>query len=169
MSVVLSQTEEQVALALWNLLIKILPEGVEVVKGQENRVGVPVNVDYVVFTILNRTRMGTNIDRYADPVKRMLQKVQINIQLDIHGPHGADNTQVITTVAQDSWSAEYFKTQNVEASILYASEPRQAAWTTGENQFENRWTFDMSIQANVVVGVPQEFADKLVLAPIGVP
>lgn len=167
MSATVSQTEANVTLALWNLLTALL--GVEVVLGQENRVGVPSAADFVVMTVMDRTRLGTNIDRYADPAKQLLQKVQIDVQLDVFGPRSADLAQVVTTVARDSWAAEFFKAQSVEAAILYAGEPHQMPWTTGENQYENRWTLTVALQANVVVSLPQGFADQLTITPTGVP
>lgn len=58
--------ETNIESALRSFLLSVLPTGVEVVKGQENRVPEPLNTDFVVFTSIRRRRIETNIDAYAD-------------------------------------------------------------------------------------------------------
>ncbi len=47
-------------------MLAILPAGVEVVAGQDNRVPEPEGADFVVMTPIGRQRLATNIDAYAD-------------------------------------------------------------------------------------------------------
>jgi hypothetical protein len=52
--------------ALRNFLITVLPVGVDVLEGQDNRSPEPSGSDFVVFTTLRRTRLATNFDTVAD-------------------------------------------------------------------------------------------------------
>jgi hypothetical protein len=52
--------------SLRTFLLSILPTGVEVVKGQINRVPPPEGNDYVVMTPIRRERLETNIDSFVD-------------------------------------------------------------------------------------------------------
>lgn len=47
-------------------LVSILPPGIPVVQGQQNRVPEPAAGDFVVFTEMFQRRLATNIDTYAD-------------------------------------------------------------------------------------------------------
>jgi hypothetical protein len=52
--------------ALGNFLVSILPSGVGVFEGQDNRVSEPSNTDFVTMTTILRQRIETNVDTYAD-------------------------------------------------------------------------------------------------------
>lgn len=66
MPVSISPTESQINAAFRTYLLNILPSGTEVVLGEQNRVSEPVGPDFLVFTPLFRTRLGTNWDTYLD-------------------------------------------------------------------------------------------------------
>ena len=52
--------------ALRTYLLGILPAGVEVFEGQDNRVPEPKTPNFVIMTTIARQRLATNIDTYAD-------------------------------------------------------------------------------------------------------
>lgn len=54
--------------ALRAFLIDVLPAGVEVIEGQDNRVPEPQGADFVVMTTIRRDRIATNQDDYQDCV-----------------------------------------------------------------------------------------------------
>jgi hypothetical protein len=62
----LSLTESQTLKALRSFLIAILPSGIEVVQGQDNRTPEPRGPDFVVMTPTLRERLSTNVDSYVD-------------------------------------------------------------------------------------------------------
>lgn len=59
-------TESQVQAAIRGFLISILPDGVEVVEGQDQAVPEPQGSRYVVMTPVGRPRLATNLVVYAD-------------------------------------------------------------------------------------------------------
>lgn len=164
-------TDRQLLTAIRAFLVAVLPVGVEVVKGQDNRVGVPKSKDFVVVTFMGRERQSTNrwaydLDRN---VRAVLQPTTVSIQVDIFGPNSAANVQVVSTLARDMFSYDNLRAQGVDAAILFASEPRQMAWIGGDQQYEDRWEVDLSVQANMVIEVPQDFADHAAITPVNVP
>jgi hypothetical protein len=228
MSVTLSFTESQTFAALRSFLLSILPGGIEVVRGQDNRVPEPEGNDFVVMTPILRERLETNVDTYADTAfigsisggtltvasvslgaiaagnqllgnnlaantvvtalgtgtggagtyaispsqtvasqimaagtQMLMQPTKVTIQLDVHGPNSADNTQIISTTWRDEYAVDQFATSGFDVTPLYASEPQQVPFINAEQQFENRWTIDVVMQANQVVTVPQQFASAL--------
>lgn len=66
MTVAVTPSDAQIRTALRTFLLSILPAGVDVVLGQDNRVPEPNEADFVVMTRLRADRLATNIDTYAD-------------------------------------------------------------------------------------------------------
>jgi hypothetical protein len=97
----------------------------------------------------------------AAGTQMLMQPTKVTIQLDVHGPNSADNTQIISTTWRDEYAVDQFATSGFDVTPLYASEPQQVPFINAEQQFENRWTIDVVMQANQVVTVPQQFASAL--------
>jgi hypothetical protein len=230
MSVTLNLTESNIFTAVRAYLLTVLPAGMEVVDGQDNRVPEPAGTDFVTMTPILRERLETNVDAYQDvaftasidgdtmtvtdvsvgsiavgaqllgnnlaansvvtafgtgtggdgtytvsPAQNvasqviaagtstLLQPVTVTIQLDVHGPCSADNTQIITTTWRDQYAVDQLALANsgYDLAPLYHSEPRQMPFENGEQQIEERWTFDLVLQANPIVTVPLQFASQL--------
>lgn len=118
---------------------------------------------------LNRT--------YADPItsqtltagtKDMIQPTELTVQLDVHGPNGGDNSQIISTAFRDELAATFFEASGVAAAPLHADDPMQVPFPNAEQQWEGRWTIQAHMQINPAVSVPQEFADQLSVTTIPV-
>jgi hypothetical protein len=228
MSISLSLTESQTLTALRSFLLSILPTGIEVVRGQDNRVPEPVGPDFVTMTPTLRGRLETNVDAYADAVftgsiagntltiatvgygslsvgstllganlaanttvtalgtgaggvgtytvspsqtiaiqtiaagvKTVLQPTQVSVQLDVHGPASADNSQIITTLFRDEFATSAFALSGFDVTPLYANDAHQMPYQNGEQQMEERWVVDVVMQCNPVLTVPQDFASQL--------
>lgn len=66
MPVSISPTQSQINAAMRSFLLGMVPPGVEVVLGEQNRVAEPSGQDFLVFTPMFRNRIATNIDTYVD-------------------------------------------------------------------------------------------------------
>jgi hypothetical protein len=88
----------------------------------------------------------------------IMQPTQVSIQLDVHGPDGADNAQVISTLFRDGYGYDQFASFGYDMRPLYTSEPKQIPFINSEQQYEARWTIDVEIQINPKVPVSQQFA-----------
>ncbi len=86
------------------------------------------------------------------------QATRLVYQLDVHGDGSADHAQTITTLFRDEYA-----TTALPPSIqpLWASDARQMPYITGQAQFEDRWIVEVSLQANIIVQTPQQFAERL--------
>lgn len=166
MTSTVSITETDILTALRTYLLTLVSIGCEIVKGQTNRVPSPASPNYVVMTPIMRMRLATNDDSYSDPFplsgsRSITQETRVTIQLDVHGPKSADNAQVISTMLRDMAACDSFKGSGFDIQPLYTSDPRQLPFITGEDQYEDRWSLDVEIQANPIVTVPQDFAAEL--------
>lgn len=66
MPAVLDFTEKQALIALRTVLLGMVPPGVEVIRAQVNRVPEPLGPDFVIYTLLRRHRLSTNVDTDID-------------------------------------------------------------------------------------------------------
>lgn len=92
------------------------------------------------------------------------QNVRVTYQLDIHGPSSGNNAAVISTLFRDPYATTFFATKGFALSPLHADDPRQLAFINAEQQYENRWTLDAVMEAQMSVETPQDFADQVDLS-----
>lgn len=97
-----------------------------------------------------------------------MQETHVMIQVDVHGPASADNAARIATLFRDQFAVTSFDGLGLALAPLYTSDPRQIPFEDGEQQTEERWTIDLSMQANVIITTTQQFADELIatLTPV---
>lgn len=98
----------------------------------------------------------------------LTEGTEIEVQLDIHGPQGADTAQIITTTFRDSYAAEFFAALDIDLAPLYGDEALQVPFPNKEQQWENRWVVKLRLQANPQVSVSQQFADQLTVETLEV-
>jgi hypothetical protein len=89
------------------------------------------------------------------------ESVQMAIQVDVYGPNSGNFAQIISAMFRDGYALEQFAAMSSAISPLYADEPRQLAFSDGEQQYENRWSIDVQLQIDQTITVPQQFADSL--------
>lgn len=173
MAATISILEDAVFAALRTFLTGILADTVEVVKGQENRVGEPESDDFVAMTPLFRTRLSTNVTTYTDTgtnpgTRNSRAAFAFHIQLDVHGPNSGDNATIIATLFRDEYAVIQFNAQNPNITPLYCDDPKQMPFINGENQYEDRWIITAVVQYNPVTQTPQDFADELDISIVSV-
>ena len=146
-------------------LLHILPDGIEVFQGQDNRVPEPIASDFVVMTAVDQKRLEFNVDLWSvapGAEDRATQtSMEIGVQLDIHGENSAANATRVAMTWQSSWAAEFLR--GGRAAPLYANEPHQTAFMNAEEQYETRWIVTIYLQAKPVLTLPQDYATGLAI------
>jgi hypothetical protein len=159
-------TQQNVFVAVRGFLQSLLP-GVDVIQGQINRVPSPAADNYVVMWPLFQEALATNLQAYQSPdagplgTSSYLQATKVTLQLDVHGTASTDNAVLITTLWNSDYGVTAIQAQGYDIAPLYTSTPRQAPFTTGEQQWDDRWVIDAVLQTNPVTTVPQDFAIEL--------
>lgn len=164
MSATVSPTEENVLAALRSFILSIVPDGVEIIEGQDNRVAEPAGPDYIVMTPTNRNRLSTNYSSWDEtgfnPTMIVAEyDTEFTAQLDLHGPNSSDYASAISTLFRDYYACDQMVGTGV--TPLYATDGKQMPFINGENQFENRWVMTVSLQITPAVSTPMQFADRL--------
>jgi hypothetical protein len=178
MSATVDLTEELTLAALRAFLLAVLPAGVDVCVGQDNRVPEPAASDFVVQTAFFKHRLSTNRTAYADgrltdPVAGVGQRQdtvpqQVTIQLDFHGPNSYDNASIVEGLWRSDVACDQLAAGGLAIAPLYASDPRQAPFSNGEQQVEQVWQVDLLMQCNPVITTGQDFAASLEVGVINV-
>ncbi len=173
MPVSIDLTDEDIYTALRTLLLAILPSGIEVIEAQINRAAPPKGPDYVVMNGVNRSRLSTNVENWTvsnpNPVTNTTQvSLEVQVQIDIHGPNGADNSTIIEALFRSGYGCDAFAASGFAIQPLYVDEAKQIPFIDGEQQYEDRWTFNAHMQANPVITRSQDFANQAIIDVINV-
>ena len=153
-----SITVDQVIDALADFLGPFVP-GAQVVRAQVNRVAMPSNPG-VVLTEMLQVDLSVPATDYQPDVDTatVYGPTRIDVQIDFYGAQAGEFCKTVKTAFRSHWGYEHFPA-NIKP--LYTSDGMQSPLTTGEQQYESRWTLTASLQYNPTVTVPQEFADVL--------
>lgn len=210
--------------AIRTFLLAVLPAGVEVVAGLDNRVPEPTSQNFAILTPISSLRLETNSTDFVDvffeasaagtaltvstvhygtisvgqrlygedvpantfvtaigatpgqyvisPAMTLASRpmasgyrvdnvpVQNTFQCDIHGPDSFNNTQIVSAMYRSDWAVDKFQESSSVIAPLFCSDPRQMAFRNGEQQIEQRWSIDLTVQCNNRVVVPQDYFDN---------
>jgi hypothetical protein len=173
MSFTLSLTETQIMTAVRSVLVAILPDGIEVFRGQTNRVPEPTALDFVVFTPIMRDRMSEVSTKVSDtfPTAQSTRadktSTRATIQIDIHGPAGADNAALLA-IGLRAVGNDLFQNTGFDVGFLWLGDAHQEPFVNAEAQIETRWVMDLAVQCNQTVTSPQEFATSVSVGVVNV-
>lgn len=159
-----SVTESQLDEAIRSFIIGVMPMGVTVIKGQQNRLPQPLK-DFVIFTSRTRRRISTEQVEWfpggevVDDLRRT-GGFEVIMQVDVYGPKAAENAQVIASLFRSSYACDRFKALVPSGAVqpLHSSDPQQMPLINAEEQYEQRWTMDAHMQANIYIEMDQETA-----------
>lgn len=155
-------TDSDIFAALRRFIVRhVVPEGVEVVQTQQNRVAMPTGPNFVMMTATRRTFQSSSYREYrlADEELDISRSTAVGIQVDFYGPDSADLAQRFATLFQDDYGYAAFAGSGVVP--LYCDDGTQMALTAGEKQYETRWKIDTVLQVNPAVSTPVQFASKV--------
>lgn len=162
-----SITESDVCTVLGNWLESIFPSTTIIRKGQQNQ-SAPPNCSFALMTIINRERLATNGWDYTETTRNVTEQTKFSVQVSVFGKGAGDLIQAATALWRDMNAVDFFAASGMPIAPLYASDPRQLGFINAEKQYEDNWSADFQLQANITLNVPQQFADKLTIDTIEV-
>lgn len=167
MTATLANTEDQIFDTVWGLVSSLFDPSLagQILKGNQNQTATPLGT-YAVIQPGIKIRQDQG-DRDYDPVA-LLQNVtrhtQYAYQVDCYGPSAPDWADIIAIAWRSLWACDQLNGQGANAPTtkaaiqpLYADEPQQLNIVNGEQQYEQRYMVKLYLQANQVVGLPQDF------------
>jgi hypothetical protein len=137
-------------------------QGGEVTRQQVNRVALPPSPCATLKEILQVDIHTPHLNYLPDDdIAEIMGPQRIDIQIDIYGLTSGEICKAIKSAFRTEWGAEQFPA-NIKP--LYTTDGIQAPLTTGEQQYESRWTLTASMQYNPIITVPQQYADEAEVA-----
>lgn len=104
--------------------------------------------------------------------KAVQMNAKVTVQLDFHASDdtSGDLANVVSALLRDEFGVDQFANQSPNYGVvpLYADDARQIPYLNDQSQVEFRWVVEAVLQANVVVGVPQQFSDAVVVTPVSI-
>lgn len=152
-------TDEDVFTALGQFIASL---GLEPIQGQVNRTASPAENDYAVMTPLRLAQIATNQTEYIGPngtTKNVTLAQEIRFQVDFHGPNSSQFATLFQMLFRDNYAIDIFSALGYPLVPCYSTDPIQAPFITGGQQYENRWTVEAVMQGNPQSVVPQQYAD----------
>ena len=157
-----SLTIDVVIAALGAFLQPFIGTDTPIIRAQENRVPPPGVAGYVELTEILQVLLETPIDigNGANSQTDITGPKRIDIQIDFRGPSAGDWCTAVETIFRSPYAVAQFASAP-GITPLYCSDGHQVPLTTGEQQYETRWTVTASLQYNPTVSVPQQSATAL--------
>lgn len=171
MPLVVAPTLQDVYTRLRVLALDVVPVGVEVVQGLDNRVPMPPPVPgFVRMLAVLLTPHRTPVEDFDrnNPNPNAIsieQGMTIRVQLDCYGALSADWAAMFATLLRTSYACDVL---GPDVAPLFAKDPMQAALVNAEAEYEQRWIVEANLQYNPVVSTPAEFANTLEVNTINV-
>ncbi|NCH06951.1 hypothetical protein EHI95_14930 [Cronobacter dublinensis] len=86
---------------------------------------------------------------------------QADIQVDIYGDNAGGRAVALETVFTSGFGYEKIKAFDERLAPLYSSPAIQAPMINAEDQWQERYTITLSLQAHITVSFPQDYFDKV--------
>lgn len=121
-----------------------------IVRGWQNRSALPADVDYVVLTLINAERTGTNTHK-SDPESETETISMLNhysVQVDFCGDDETEVMQLaakLVLLARDGLAVDFFNGKGM--SCRYADDPRSVPFTNDQNQWTMRYSVTLHLAA----------------------
>lgn len=126
--------------------------------GYGNRVELPQDNNYIVFTILNPLRTGTPIVRNESTAERGIvtsyQDFRLPIQIDFYGNFAFDRANDIINISRTDFLCSFFKPYNIQP--IACDDARNLTGISGEDEYVERWMVSLEIDYRDAVSVNQE-------------
>lgn len=158
MSLTPSITETNIITALRAFVLSIVD--CEVIRAPVNRAAMPLG-DFVVLSPLTNIPLSTNVSTLTGSTRSIMRPSQIGIQVDCYGGTAGDRATAISTLLRDQYAVDSFAASGFDMAPLYAGDSHQMPIVDGEQQYEERWTFEATLQFNPIMTPPQDSATAL--------
>lgn len=126
-------------------------------RGNQSREVLPRENDYIVYTPISQTRIGTNVavlhaenvadDKNAPNTDTKL--LQVDVQVDCYGSKAFAYAEGIETFAGSLRCNEWLQQSKMGMRVLYASNPIDATLVDDTRQYISRWVVTLSVEFEV--------------------
>ena len=134
----MATVKQNIQLAIREMLKKFTdcPEN-NILAGYNNHVQLPIDNNYIIFTVLNPTRYGTpqvvvNNDGFTS-----YQDFRCEVQIDFYGNLAFDRACDIVNISRTEFLCEFFKPYGIQP--IACDDAQNLTGISGEMEYVERW------------------------------
>ncbi|MDV2874481.1 LIC_12616 family protein [Phytobacter diazotrophicus] len=122
---------------------------------------------FCIITPLRFIRMSTTENIKQDtgiPSTSAMSYTEVrraDLQIDIYGDGAGDRANILETIFRSGYAWEAIKALDARLSPLYSSDAIQAPMINAEDQWQERYTLTLSLQADITVTLPQDYFETV--------
>lgn len=117
--------------------------------GYNNRVPLPADNNYIIFTVLNPFRYGTpNVEYGHNPSNlkgnfTSKQTYRLTIQIDFYGQFAFDRANDIINISRTEVLCDFLKQYDIQP--IATDDAKNLTGISGEKEYVERWSVDLEI------------------------
>lgn len=148
--------------------IKSIAGELRVIRTPVNKASMP-DGPFVTFTPGVRRPLSTNVSQYDGMNARSVNRPeQMTFQIDCYGEGSSDLAETLNTLFRDQYAVGLFAQSPFGIAPLYANDIMQAPFVNDADQYEERYLFEIVLQVNSVIALPQQYCKMLSIDLISV-
>lgn len=151
--------KQEIQRAIRDMLIKFTdcPSN-NIFAGYGNKVELPLDNNYIVFTVLNPQRAGTPlVENTSSALSGNLtsyQDFRLEVQIDFYGNFAFDRANDIINISRTDFLCSFFKPYSIQP--IACDDARNLTGISGEDEYVERWEVSLEIDYRDAVSVSQE-------------
>ena len=148
--------KQEIQLAIREMLKKYTNCPAEkILAGYNNHVQLPVDNDYIIFTVLNPRRYGT--PRVITDINgnTSYQDFRCEVQIDFYGDFAFDRACDIVNISRTEFLCEFLSDYGVQPTFV--DEAENLTGISGEKEYVERWMVRLEIDYRDAVSVSQDW------------
>ncbi|WP_215754205.1 LIC_12616 family protein [Acetobacter sp. P5B1] len=158
-------SEKDIYTAVKAWITSILPFFITIRQGQLNDVAAPIG-PFMLMTIIGRERIATNGWTYTETERVVVEQTRISMQISAFGQGSGNLIQSVLMLWRDMSAADALAASGLPIAPLHTSDIRQLGFINAEKNYEDCWSVDLILQANITTRIPQQFATSAQIALI---
>lgn len=176
MAFVTSITETEIFTTVRTYIMKLVD--CEVIRAQKNRAAMPVgafvSMSAGALRPLETNRHTIRTETVDDVDTEYIDTdtpSQMTIPVDCYGAGSGESAQAISAMFRDDYACQVFRAVGHDIQPLFATDPQQMPLVNGEDQYEERWTFNLELQVNhkITISTDTTWMETAGMLAIGTP
>ena len=123
--------------------------------GYNNRVPLPADNDYIIFTVLNPFRYGTPRVITTKNGNTSYQCYRVMIQIDFYGDLAFDRACDIVNISRTGFLCDFLRKYYIQP--IACDDAKNLTGLSGEKDYVERWTVDFEIDYQKAVNDSQDW------------
>lgn len=152
----MATVKQQIQQGIRDMLLHYTTCGLKsVICGYNNRVPLPGNNDYIIFTVLNPRRYGTPKVRLCNGKNISSQTYRVEVQIDFYGDFAFDRACDIVNISRTMFLCDFLKPYGIQP--IACDEAQNLTGISGENEYVERWMVRFEIDYECAVTDSQDY------------